>query len=87
MRISFLPLARDELDEAFLWYEEQVVGLGYEFLDEFDQSVRLIVSFPNSFELIEASRYIFAGMVTQFMVLYAGMAMIMGAFVCLCCYW
>lgn len=53
MKISLLPLARIELDDAFLWYEEQAVGLGYEFLDEFDQSVRLIASFPELFEQIE----------------------------------
>lgn len=53
MKISLLPLAQTELDEAFLWYEEQAVGLGYEFLDEFDQSVRLIVSFPELFEEME----------------------------------
>lgn len=53
MKISLLPLAQAELDEAFSWYEEQAVGLGYEFLDEFDQSVRLIASFPEAFEQIE----------------------------------
>ncbi|MBU0702080.1 type II toxin-antitoxin system RelE/ParE family toxin [bacterium] len=53
MKISLLPLAQIELDDAFSWYEEQVVGLGYEFLDEFDQSVRLIASFPELFEQIE----------------------------------
>ncbi len=31
---------------SFTWYEEQAVGLGYEFLDELDQSLRLIASFP-----------------------------------------
>ena len=46
MKISFLPAARAELDAAFVWYEEQAVGLGYEFLDEFDRSLRLISSFP-----------------------------------------
>lgn len=53
MKITLLPLAQKELDEAFSWYEEQVVGLGYEFLDEFDQSARLIASFPELFEQIE----------------------------------
>jgi hypothetical protein len=33
MKISLLPLSQSELDEAFSWYEEQAVGLGYEFLD------------------------------------------------------
>lgn len=46
MKIAFLPAARTELDDAFSWYEEQAVGLGYEFLDELDQSLRLIATFP-----------------------------------------
>lgn len=53
MNVSFLSLAQTELDDAFAWYEEQAIGLGYEFLDEFDQTVRLIVSFPDSFQKIE----------------------------------
>ncbi len=46
MKIAFLPAAQAELDEAFSWYEEQAIGLGYEFLNEIDQSLRLIASFP-----------------------------------------
>ena len=53
MKVSLLPLAQLELDEAFVWYEEQAVGLGYGFLDEFDQAVRLIVSFPELAEKVE----------------------------------
>jgi plasmid stabilization system protein ParE len=53
MKISLLPAAQSELDDAFLWYEEQSIGLGYDFLDEFDQSVRLLVVFPELFEQIE----------------------------------
>ncbi len=36
MKVALLPLAQIELDEAFSWYEEQVIGLGYEFFNEFD---------------------------------------------------
>ena len=46
MTITFLPLAQRELDNAFAWYENQVVGLGYEFLDALDQTLRMVVSFP-----------------------------------------
>ena len=53
MKVSFLPLAQLELDEAFAWYEAQAIGLGYDFLDEFDQSVRLIISFPEISERIK----------------------------------
>ena len=46
MNIAFLPAAQDELDDAFSWYEEQAIGLGYAFLDELDQSLSLICSYP-----------------------------------------
>ena len=46
-------MAQSELNDAFLWYEGQAIGLGYEFLDEFDQSIRFIVSFPELFEQVE----------------------------------
>ncbi len=52
MNISFLPIAQTELDDVFLWYEKQAVGLGYEFLDAFDQAVRLITSFPELHSLV-----------------------------------
>lgn len=46
MKIALLPPARQELDEAFAWYETQVVGLGHGFLQEFNSAARLISSFP-----------------------------------------
>ncbi len=46
MTIVFLKIAQAELDDAFAWYEEQAIGLGYEFLGELDQALRLVVSFP-----------------------------------------
>jgi plasmid stabilization system protein ParE len=51
-KVSFLPLAQAELDDAFNWYEDQAVGLGYEFLRELDQSIRLIASFPKFHPLV-----------------------------------
>lgn len=53
MKIAFLPAAQAELDDAFSWYEEQAVGLGYEFLDELDQTLRLIGSFPELHPLVD----------------------------------
>jgi plasmid stabilization system protein ParE len=52
MTISFLRIARAELDDAFAWYEQQAVGLGYDFLDELDKTLRLITSFPHLHPLI-----------------------------------
>lgn len=53
MKIAFLSPAQAELDKAFSWYEEQAVGLGYEFLDELDQTLRLIATFPESHPLVD----------------------------------
>lgn len=38
MKIRFLTLADREVDEAVVWYDNQVDGLGREFLDELDRS-------------------------------------------------
>jgi plasmid stabilization system protein ParE len=53
MKIAFLPAAQSELDSAFSWYEEQAVGLGNEFLDELDKTLRLIATFPELQPLID----------------------------------
>ena len=46
MRVRFLELAQYELDDAFLWYEEQMPGLGRELLDEVDRSIHRVVRWP-----------------------------------------
>ena len=53
MKVSFLPLARKEVDDAVTWYNKQVIGLGQEFLDELDRVVRRAVTFPISCPEIE----------------------------------
>ncbi len=53
MKVRFLTLAQQELDDAFAWYNEQVEGLGREFLDELDRAVRRSVVFPLSCPEIE----------------------------------
>lgn len=52
MKVALLPPAQLELDEAFAWYESQVVGLGYGFLDEFNRAVRLAATFPALYQQI-----------------------------------
>ena len=52
MKIRLLKIAQKELDEAVEWYNQQAVGLGLEFLDEFDDSVKLVASFPEISEKI-----------------------------------
>lgn len=53
MKLRFLILAQQELDDAVAWYNEQSVGLGFDFLDEVDRAVRRTVAFPMSCPEIE----------------------------------
>ena len=53
MKVRFLALAQQEMDDAVAWYNEQAVGLGQEFLDELDRAVRRAVTFPMSCPEIE----------------------------------
>jgi len=48
MKVRFLSLAQQELDDAVTWYNEQAAGMGREFLDELDRSVRRAVMYPLS---------------------------------------
>lgn len=46
MKIRFLTFAQQEIDEAYLWFEERSAGKGVEFLDEIDRAVRLVLAYP-----------------------------------------
>ena len=46
MKIKFLTLAQQEIDEAFVWFDERDEGKGVEFLDELDRVVRLVKIYP-----------------------------------------
>lgn len=62
MEIRFLTLADQEVDDAVLWYEEQVEGLSRDFLDELDRIVRLVKTYPLLATQIEPEirRFLFA---------------------------
>ncbi|MDH4162835.1 MAG: type II toxin-antitoxin system RelE/ParE family toxin [Nitrospirota bacterium] len=53
MNVRFLVPARQELDDAVVWYDKQADGLGTEFLDELDRVIRRIVIYPFSAMQIE----------------------------------
>jgi plasmid stabilization system protein ParE len=53
MKVRFLDLAQRELDDAVAWYDEQVAGLGQDFLDELDRAIRRVVAFPSSCTEVE----------------------------------
>lgn len=42
MDIRFLKAAQIELDESFIFYEDQMTGLGYEFIDEVEDTIKQI---------------------------------------------
>jgi plasmid stabilization system protein ParE len=46
VKIRFLTFAQQEIDEAYLWFEERSAGKGLEFLDELDRAVRLVKAYP-----------------------------------------
>jgi plasmid stabilization system protein ParE len=46
MKVLFLSPALHELEDAFNWYQNQMHGLGHDFLDEIDEGIRRIISWP-----------------------------------------
>jgi plasmid stabilization system protein ParE len=53
MKIRFLKLAEQELDDAVIWYNQQADGLGIDFLDDLDRGIRRLAAFPLSNPEIE----------------------------------
>ena|SRR5688572_4184158 len=53
MNLSFLKLAQQEVDDAVVWYDSQLSGLGVRFLDDLDRAVRRITLYPLSCAEIE----------------------------------
>ncbi len=51
MRVVIHPEAEQELEEAALWYEERQSGLGDEFLNAFEATLRRVVSEPTRWRL------------------------------------
>jgi toxin ParE1/3/4 len=49
MTLKYTARAKDDIDSAFSWYERQRPGLGFEFLDCVEVSIRSIIGFPESY--------------------------------------
>ena len=47
--VVFKPIARQEMDESFAWYETQRTGLGFEFLSEIEVFLARIAQAPEQF--------------------------------------
>jgi toxin ParE2 len=53
MRVESHPEATRELRAAALWYEERRLGLGDEFLEEFEHTLRRILAEPGRWRRIK----------------------------------
>lgn len=52
MKVVFLPFAFREMEDTFEWYQTQLSGLGYAFLDEVDAGIHRIIAWPRAHSLI-----------------------------------
>lgn len=52
MEIRFVKAAQAEVDDAVIWYESQLRGLGIKFLDDFDRAIRQIATYPLAYSEI-----------------------------------
>jgi hypothetical protein len=50
--LVFRPEVREELDEAYTWYENQQQELGDEFLDCVDEMLNRISQMPESYAVV-----------------------------------
>ena len=57
MRVVNHPEADDELEAAALWYEERQPGLGDDFLDQFERTLRRIVAKPGRWRKIRGDNH------------------------------
>jgi hypothetical protein len=49
MRLRYTDRSKDDVELAFVWYEQQRRGLGYEFLDCVESALENIISFPGMY--------------------------------------
>ena len=52
MTLHYTTRARDDLELAFVWYERQRRGLGYDFLDCVEAAVKSIVENPEMYSVV-----------------------------------
>jgi plasmid stabilization system protein ParE len=51
VKLSYTSRAKDDVELAFVWYERQRKGLGYDFLDCVEASVQLILANPKMYQV------------------------------------
>lgn len=52
MILRYTDRAKDDVELAFVWYEKQRRGLGFEFLDCVEISLKNILSFPEMHNIL-----------------------------------
>ena len=52
MMVRYTDRSRDDIHLAFAWYERQRRGLGFEFLDCVEVSIKSIQGFPEMFKMV-----------------------------------
>ncbi|EAW34665.1 type II toxin-antitoxin system RelE/ParE family toxin [Lyngbya sp. PCC 8106] len=50
--LAFRPEVRDEINEAYSWYENQQMGLGDQFLNCIDEILNRICLMPESYPVV-----------------------------------
>jgi len=55
MKLRYTGRAKDDVELAFVWYERQRRGLGFEFLDCVENSVKSITENPEMYKLTYSS--------------------------------
>lgn len=51
MHLFYTDKSKDDVELAFMWYEKQQKGLGFEFLDCIEASLNNILNFPEMYEV------------------------------------
>jgi len=54
-KLTFTLEAERDIEEAYVWYEEQRAGLGEEFLSSVDACIQFICRMPEVYEIIHES--------------------------------
>ncbi len=53
MRVKIIEPAEIELNDAFEYYENELDGLGYRFIDEFNDAVNRILKHPHAWSSVK----------------------------------
>ncbi|HPA45339.1 MAG TPA: type II toxin-antitoxin system RelE/ParE family toxin [bacterium] len=48
MKVRFVSTTQQEVRDAFDWYEKEMPGVGYKFLEQLDRTVQRIAHYPES---------------------------------------